>query len=106
MKKSEFIIHVLVTNSLFSKGIGNFHKVNQEVHVSEGRRLFGATGLSIISFLSFGLFLLVESFMSLGSFLPVASFVSLNHLCLLDRLCLLKRLRQLKHWCLLDQLCL
>ena len=48
MKKSEFIIHVLVTNSLFSKGIENFHKSNQEVHVAEGRRLFGATGLSII----------------------------------------------------------
>ena len=102
MKKSEFIIHVLITNSLFSKGIENFHESNQEVHVAEGRRLFGATGLSIISFLSFGLFLLVESFMSLGSFLPVASFVSLNNLCLLDHLCLLKRMRHLKLWCLLD----
>ena len=102
MKKSEFIIHVLVTNSLFSKGIENFHESNQEVHVAEGRRLFGATGLSIISFLSFGLFFLVESFMSLGSFLPVASFVSLNNLCLLDCLCLLKRMRHLKLWCLLD----
>ena len=50
---------------------------------------FGVTGLSIISFLSFGLFFLVESLMSLGSFLPVVSFVSLNHLCLLNRLCLL-----------------
>ena len=102
MKKSEFIIHVLVTNSLFSKGIENFHESNQEVHVAEGRRLFGATGLSIISFLSFGLFFLVETFMSLGSFLPVASFVSLNNLCLLDCLCLLKRMRHLKLWCLLD----
>ena len=102
MKKSEFIIHVLVMNSLFSKGIENFHESNQEVHVAEGRRLFGATGLSIISFLSFGLFFLVETFMSLGSFLPVASFVSLNNLCLLDCLCLLKRMRHLKLWCLLD----
>ena len=102
MKKSEFIIHVLVTNSLFSKGIENFHESNQEVHVAEGRRLFGATGLSIISFLSFGLFFLVETFMSFGSFLPVASFVSLNNLCLLDCLCLLKRMRHLKLWCLLD----